>query len=1364
MRFTTWILVLVCLAAVGLLGGLVFSGGERTPKELLESARHRVQGPDPDNRGALSDLDFALRMALATNAPDKKLVADILVTRAAMLRGIGSLTQARSDYQAVLDTWRPGDSEVELRLVELDVRDGNYDGALERVSGLLKREPDLIEAWTQRGLILIALAQRRIIEANDLTRSVMAEEEARAAFTLVQRAAGMDVSDPLRVAVLHDLRSDFEASEESEARDVLRIVDLSSRDLSDARVALVQSFRGKLSRDAQKAYQQILERSGRMQDAVDFAQAIVVHPVAHADRDIMLSVLRALVVLGRPELGCDTIDTKLARGVVPDQAFFSTWCLALYQSERWRQLTYIGQQMRLYSDEELRSASQFYIAIGEAEDRQCSPALTALARYLQTDAFEPVPNAIELARRAQAKCAQAQGEILQEKPALIELLRVAPDTSGEEWLRYAEVLRQTEPESLDKIEDALTHAVRLLPEKRADLMPRWGEAGQAHMAASGVALEVLIEELAAQGLSTPLGPAGAFELWRLAQLHVQRGTAPQAMSACRRILDNYPGFLPAVDLLADLAFEAGDERTAAEQWIEHLRRAGPEAAVLRQLKRLSEDTLTDAELLELVRLDPERTGRLLAARTLRQDGRSSEALNGLYALDTAPLGDEGRLLIATLYADLQRWSSVLDVLAEVQPGSAQYGQALPLALAAALRSKDDTRLAQWVRSVGKDAQLEPQGALLGIELLLSSGRALEAGALAKAIEAQEAHRGGALYLRMAQIAWLGGSRRDTEDLLERAAAFDENGGPEFGRLMLVLDDRAWSRLPFHVRELNRTRFKASPLHNAILAFYDERVDQAERALADGVKNQAEDPLWALASAGIALMRGTPVAEIRPFGDESDAETMVFLRGEGSTGDPRQALGLVLAATHRPWAAWCVAHCASLGTAPKPGSLWPTYLAARAELLLGHDGRAEDILTTLVRAFPRFAPGWRLLEDVTQARVGRFDDIELVRLRNARRKALGAQSGDEAEDLLIRAMDLAAKGEFEPAATAARAALDASPMLLPALVELADIEKARGDWSGAVAALARACEVTPVTSDSKLVGALIALMDEATLRAKDQITPALRAGRLDTLAKRFPTDPWVALELAKLDVGSAPSLPAVGVARAYERLRRFRSSTLNEALDTLRAGSVRRWKNFYASLDPERAEEFVRGELEKRAGSIETWLMLGECLADRGKPDEAVELYEFVQRMVPDGQTRRAIAWLLSSSGRKLERVQENIDVAMRLENATTPDLDLEFTQARAFCNAGPSSRDTGIEVLARLWEQRERATGRVSVVELGQFYGTQLVQRARYQDRQVASQVLETVRGMVTDPVRQNLLSALSHLALQIPGRSSNAEAATEAK
>ncbi|MCK6446295.1 MAG: tetratricopeptide repeat protein [Planctomycetes bacterium] len=1353
MRFTTWILVLICLATVGLLGGLVFSGGERTPKELLDSARLRVQGPDPDTSGALADLDFALRLALSDANPDRSVVADVLVARGSMLRGIGSLTQARSDFQAVLDTWRPGDADVELKLVELDVRERNYDGALERVSALLKREPDLIEGWTQRGLILISLAERRISEAYTITRAVMADEEARIAQDLVFKAAGMDVADPLRVAVLHDLRSHFEIPEESEARDVLRIVDLASRDLAEARVALVQSFRGKLSREALQAYQQILERSGRLQDAVDFARAIVVHPVAHADREIMHSVLRALVGLGRPELGCDTIDQSLARHVVPDESFFETWCRALYEAERWRPLTFIAQQMRLYSAEERRSVPQFYMAIGQAEDRQCGPALSSLARYLVAEPLEPVPNAIEIARRAQARCAQAQGEILQEKPALIELLRIAPDTSGEEWLRYAEVLRQTEPESVDKIEDALTHALRLLPEKRADLLPRWAEAGRGHMLVNGVSLDVLYEELVAQGLSTPLGPAGPYELWKLAELHEQRGAPAQAMACCRRILGNYPGFLPAVDLLAELSLRAGDERTAAEQWIEHLRRTGPEAATLKNLKRLDEATLTDAELLELVRLDPERTGRLLAARTLRQEDRSADALNGLYALDTAPLGDEGRLLIANLNADLEKWSAVLDVLGDVPPDSTWFSQALPLAIDAALRSQDDARLGRWIRTVGKDAKLESFAALRSIDLLLSDGRLAEASALAKAVDEHPALRGGPLYLRRAQLEWLNGTRRAADDYLERASAFDETGGPELGRLFLALDDRSWSRLPFYVREVNRTRFKATPLQTAILAFYDERVDQAERALADGMRNSPDDPLWALANAAIALMRGTAASDVQPFGEEADVETMVFLRGEGSTGDPRQALGYVLAATSRSWAAWCAAAAERDAAPPKPGSLWPTYLAARAELVLGNGRRAEGLLTSLVRAFPRFAPGWRLLEEVTLSRVGRFDDLELVRLRNARRKALGAEGGDEAEELLVKAMDLAAKQEYEDAATAARLALDANPTLLPALVTLADIERARGDWTASVAALARATEVAPVASDSKYVAALIERMDEATVKAKDQITTALRAGRLDALSKRFPQDPWVALELAKLDVVSAPTLPAIGVARAYDRLRRFRSATQEKSLDSLRVGSVRRWKDFYAALDPDRAETFVRGELEKRAGSIETWLMLGECLADRGKPDEAIKLYEFVQKMVPDSQTRRAIAWLLSSTGRDLERMQENIDVAMRLEGITTPDLDLEFTQARGFCNAGAASRDAGIDTLARLWENRAKATGRVGTADLGQFYGTQLVQRARFQDRQTAIDVLDAVRDSVADPVRRNLLSALANLATQIPGR-----------
>lgn len=1352
MRFTTWLLVLLCLGAVGLLGGLLFSGGERTPKELLESARRRANGADPDFRGALSDLDTALKLALQEKpSAEKKLVADILVTRGTMLRGVNAASQARTDFQAVLDTWRPGDPEVELKLVDLDMRDGALDAALERTVNLLKREPDQIQAWTARGLILSQIVDQRLDKADQTIRSVMAEEEATTAHGQLVHAAGMDLSDPLRLAVIHDLRSHFESTEEEEARAVLRIADDCSRDLADARNSLVQSFRGKPTRDAIDAYLRILDMSGRRTDSVDFGEAAVVHPVANGDREIMLSILKGFMAMGRPEIGCELVDLRFARGVVPDQDFFTIWCEALYRAERWRQLTYIASQMHQYCDSEHKSLAQFYLAVSQARDHQCGQALNSLGRYLQREAAEPFPGALAIARREQAHCAKAQGEVFNEKPALIELLHLDPNGSGDDWLRYAEVLRQTEPESLDKIEDALTNAVRLLPDKRNDLMPMWAEAGETRLKASGIVVELLFDELNSQGQSTPAGPAGPYEIWRLAELHQNHDNIPQATAACHRLLDAFPGFLPAIDMLADIALAQGDQKGAAEMWLEHLKKSGAEPLILRRLAKLPDTVLTNTQWLELVKIDPERTGRLLAARTLRQDDRSLDALTGLYSLDTAPLGDEGRLLIGQLYADLKRWAPALETLIEIKPGSPQFGEALPLALQAAVNLQDGAKLKTLISQVGKEANLDPLGVLVGTDLLISGGYSDEAGELCRGVDSQPANRSGGVMLRLAQLDMLADRHHDAQENLERAEAYEENGSPEIGRLLFALDDRIWSRLPFYVRELTQTHIRPNEVQSTILALFDERVDECERMITQGTHANPDEPYWPLVDAAVELLRGTSASEIRPFGNENAAETIAFLRGDANERDPRQALGIVFASQSRSWMAWAIAQCTKVAP-PAPGSMWPAYIAARGELDIGHRDRAEVILHNLVKSFPSFAPGWALLEDTVQKRVGRFDAIELVRLRDERRKALGAKSGEEAEELLVKSWALEAEGKTDEAADKAREALDANPTLLPALTKLADLERARGHWQDAIAADARACEIAPVDSNSEVVSDFVELLNQAALKAPTQVPPSLRAAKLETLSRRFRRDPMIALELAKLDTQLAPTMPAVGVARAYERLQRFRSATQDSSIESLRPGSTRRWKEFYSALDPARAESFVRSEVEKRPGSIEAWLMLGECLADQGKPDEAIELYELVQRMVPDGKTRRAIAWLLSETGRDLDKVKESIAAAMKLEHLNEPDYDLEFTQARALVHAGPSTRDAGIDTLAKLWSDRSRATGRVTVADVGQFYGTALVQRAQYADRQLASEVLTEVIGMVEDPARKNLVRALEHLALQIPG------------
>jgi hypothetical protein len=164
-------------------------------------------------------------------------------------------------------------------------------------------------------------------------------------------------------------------------------------------------------------------------------------------------------------------------------------------------------------------------------------------------------------------------------------------------------------------------------------------------------------------------------------------------------------------------------------------------------------------------------------------------------------------------------------------------------------------------------------------------------------------------------------------------------------------------------------------------------------------------------------------------------------------------------------------------------------------------------------------------------------------------------------------------------------------------------------------------------------------------------------------------------------------------------------------------------------------------------------MLGETLVAQDRRAEAITLFELVARMVPDGETHRALARLYAEAGADPAKVETAIAAAVKLEGRKAPDVDLLYTLARVLTgNTAGVSR--GLQVLAGLWQQRDAAVGRIKDLDIGQLYGTVLVQRADPADRQLASNLLHDISAaIVGDRSRKNLVDALALLAAQIPAR-----------
>ena len=68
-----------------------------------------------------------------------------------------------------------------------------------------------------------------------------------------------------------------------------------------------------------------------------------------------------------------------------------------------------------------------------------------------------------------------------------------------------------------------------------------------------------------------------------------------------------------------------------------------------------------------MQLDPENTGRLEVARTLKAEGRPQAALSSLEALPLEPLGDDGVMLASELLILVGKESDALTMLGRLTP-------------------------------------------------------------------------------------------------------------------------------------------------------------------------------------------------------------------------------------------------------------------------------------------------------------------------------------------------------------------------------------------------------------------------------------------------------------------------------------------------------------------------------------------------------------------------------------------------------------------------------------------------------------------------------------------------------------------------
>lgn len=1342
-RIIPYVMVLAALGLVAAMAGIWIEDSGKEASLLLDDARARVSTGDAD--GAVRLFERALDRS--EQQGDDDLYYTILLERAELFQKRRAFDRARQDFNAALEL-HPEDKNLLVRLAQIEMTRDAYDEVIATADRILEEVPRHSVALTLRGRALLRQADEQLATLGALFDDELADTPAAEAKAIMSRLSALDEDDPRRIALLHrfdQLSTSLESRPAAEIRDELSAISVL---IAEARNNLAESFGGNVTPDATYAFIDILTRAGYLQDAVDFGLAAVAQQGARAHTGLLQHLASALDDLQRPVAAAAVMDQAVGDSNSLPVEFLPRWCKILYESERWSALFDMARQMRSRSQNEAgrlrRAQAGFYMGMSQFNRGHFQPAMQTLGSFASSNIDSPEIRQLKaMAFATRARASQQEGDVIAERSALLGSIARDRDLSGAVWERLAE-LRTERGERWVLVEEDLANALRLQPERYDELFARWEDAGERSLVEQGRDIEVQGRLMRQRNRWLPEVEAGPYEMYMLGRWYQEQGESKGMLEIGEALIADLPDFLPALELLTATYMARGRDRDWAETVVRRIELSGHASeALLNELALVPEEQRTPALLLRVMRADPRRSGLLRLARGLREAGHSEEAYEALFVAGLPTITDEGRLLAGEILVDLEDWSTAIEALDPVTEDSPYYIESLRLRIAAAL----GLRQAGTVESIIQEILLVEdftQADILPIaDTLLRRGQWRLALLLLEELDSRLDTRGGPVLMRMGVAHMIGRDHAAASHAFDRAEAFRDDGGPEVGRVLLSVSQGNWSALPGRVRELRRTGFRPEPFADCILSALEERMDEALSRLGDLIAEDPNNPILRMALAAIQDLEGLPLTPWPELGSNDLAETGAFLRGsQGRARDPRSALALLMALRWEEWTLWAIAEVRAAGNSA--GQLWPDYLQAEGLKRIGRDELARTRFRTLVEEHPEFAPGWERLEEIELERLGAYDHAELLALRVERRKALGRREGEEAEEALALSLVERDLGRLEDSLTHARLARQLDPDLLPAITNLGQLLAAAKEFEEAIDVYGEFFDKATIDQSKPFAVEFTELLERAF--AEGDLTRNAWHSELERLATHLPRDPVLVLGLAERDLDVREG-PAIGLARALQRLDDFRRATQWVPLEELNPGATGEWFRFHLRTDPKRAEAFIEEELTRSPEHLDLWIFLGQAYEAQGRLADAREQYETITSMIPHPDGLMHLGGLVAIFGTDHSLVETSLRRAALLLGVPVESPELEFVRARSLVNSGPRQIDNGIAKLGSLVEALDEGRSDLDSVEVGRRWATSLVHRGEPTDGDAARERLLACRRELDSPTQRDLLLALANMA-----------------
>ncbi|HEV8111386.1 MAG TPA: tetratricopeptide repeat protein [Planctomycetota bacterium] len=1350
MNRSGWILLIGAIVLAAAVAAMATRERARSPEEDLRDIGDRMRKGRIDRVEALSELDHLVDRT--GDSGDSGVTARVRLARGRVLLDIDALDRAREDFQVVLGLGVLPAKEardIEDDLIDLDLRAGRFQPALERVKTQIDRDPNDAAAWARKGEIHAGMAERTLTRARELLAGRLLADRATRAGRVLDRLGTMDPADARRPAVGRDLAALFDPGDEKNSQQVLRAADQAARDNERARVALATSLsdlelrRGRSS--ALAALLDLLDRADRSEEAARLGTCALAAAQAAGDTDAVARMVEVLDHLDRrayaSELGKWLLDRKAP---ISSERVLGL-CDLFYRAERWNDLAAAAARLSQIGNAGEVGKANLYAALGLVHTGSYSAGKTALQQWVTGAQSEPFEGARVEAFRQIADAAGHLHQVDDEIDALESAVALDPDGAGPALLRLAALQFSSPHGGYRRPEEQVAKAMSLMPERTEELAVRWKRMGDQELKAAGLSRAGVLRDPNWRRIIAAPAAASVYELYVLADVFQLAAQPASAESFARRINQAMPTFVPGLDLSIRIQQSLGRTNEVLALLLARMRAAGADTKTRAILSRLSLSRLSPDARLDLMAADPEGFGRREIARGFVEQGEPELALTLVGDGQGANALLEARLVAARACLDTDQPDRAFELLLPLGRHVSSSAAAFDLFARAAARTGHAEELRRATTRAAAGLFPKKTEWLALCDTLLALGDADPAMPLVQRLDSDRRTRGGEVLLRRAWAELLLGNARGLNQTLERAAAFDTKGSVELVGVLAASLTPSWTGLDAAIDALQRTAWRPTRIQSVALLALQGKTQAARGVIDAAVGADNVDPLWVVADFLLAAEQGGAThAAPATLGPDAETEAARFV-AEQSARDRRLAWCVLLAQESPQAAGWVSARLAEGVDAASDAapSLWSEWIGCRLARLRGDRGLERRLLETLTGRWPGFVPAWDRQEALARARGA--GEAGFAELRERRLHGLAIRAGTRPEIDLQIAQLQRRQGDLDAALESAREALRADPASSEIRAELGRIHAARGEWKQAVESSVRASHMEKRASDAQTTHDLILALRGAGTGVQPAMPAEMRQAELESLETREPDDPRVPAALAWMDLELDPRNPTIAVAKAFARLDRFLAAHADVALETLCPGADEIWTDLLLALDPARARSFLEGERKRIPAGLEPWLQLGRVDATQPHAKDEVDALDLVRRMAPVGRVLRAHARVHLARAPTLPEIQALARDIRRAEGLVEADAELSMLLAEALFELGPSGRQRAIATTTRVLATEGVEAGIAHAAKL--LRAEALIALDRPESATEALEILADLAPGEPDPYRDTCILACRSLA-----------------